>query len=101
MHRSAMMTIATQQDPAGPVTLALTGKCSGGGLGELRRAIDRARRMGKQIIIDLSEVTLMDRPSWTFSPHRCRRTSSWSIVPSTSSRGFVTQVYHEELWRKL
>ena len=61
-----MMTIATQLDPAGPVTLALTGKCSGGGLGELRRAIDRARRMGKQIVIDLGEVTLMDRPSLEF-----------------------------------
>jgi hypothetical protein len=61
-----MITIAKQLDPAGPVTLSLAGKCSGGGLGELRRAIDRARRMGKQIIIDLGEVTLMDRPSLQF-----------------------------------
>jgi hypothetical protein len=53
-------------DPSGPVTLTLAGKCSGGCLGELRRAIERARRMQKQIIIDMSEVTLMDRPSLQF-----------------------------------
>jgi hypothetical protein len=61
-----MVKIGTQLDPSGPVTLTLAGKCSGGGLGELRRAIDRARRMGRQIVIDLGEVTLVDRPSLQF-----------------------------------
>jgi anti-anti-sigma regulatory factor len=55
-----------QIDPAGPVTLTLAGKCSGGSLGELRRAIEKARRLQKQIIIDMSEVTLVDRPSLQF-----------------------------------
>jgi len=55
-----------QFDSTGPVTLSLSGKCSGGCLGELRRAIDKARRMQKQIIIDMSEVTLVDRPSLQF-----------------------------------
>ena len=61
-----MVKIDTQLDPAGSVRLALAGKCSGGCLGELRRAIDRARRMQKQIVIDMSEVTLVDRPSLQF-----------------------------------
>lgn len=61
-----MLKFAKQIDPAGPVTLALEGKCSGGSLGELRRAIDKARRMQKPIIIDMSEVTLVDRPSLQF-----------------------------------
>ena len=61
-----MVKVAKQLDPSGPVTLALAGKCSGGGLGELRRAIEKARRMQKQIIIDMSEVTLVDRPSLQF-----------------------------------
>ncbi len=60
-----MVKIA-QLDPLGPVTLTLAGKCSGGCLGELRRAIERARRMQREIVIDLSEVTLMDRPSLEF-----------------------------------
>jgi len=61
-----MVKIETQLDPAGEVRLALAGKCSGGCLGELRRAIERARRLQRQIVIDLSEVTLVDRPSLQF-----------------------------------
>lgn len=61
-----MVKIETQFDAAGAVTLTLAGKCSGGCLGELRRAIDRARRMQKQIVIDMSEVTLVDKPSLQF-----------------------------------
>ncbi len=55
-----------QPDPLGPVTLTLVGKCGSGCLGELRRAIDRARRMQQEVVIDLGEVTLMDRPSLEF-----------------------------------
>jgi len=61
-----MVKFGKQIDPSGPVMLTLAGKCSGGSLGELRRAIDKARRMQKQIIIDMSEVTLVDRPSLQF-----------------------------------
>jgi len=67
-----MVKIETQFDPAGPVRLALAGKCSGGCLGELRRAIARARRMQKQIVIDMSEVTLVDRPSLQFLASQVR-----------------------------
>lgn len=61
-----MVKIATQIDPCGHVTLTLAGKCNGGSLGELRRAIDKARRFQRQIVIDLGEVTLVDRPSLQF-----------------------------------
>jgi len=67
-----ILKIATNHDPAGPVTLVITGKCSGGSLGELRRAIDRARRSQKQIVIDMSEVTLVDRPSLQFLAAQAR-----------------------------
>ena len=67
-----MVKIAKQLDPLGPVTLTLAGKCSGGCLGELRRAIDKARRMQKQIVIDMSEVTLVDRPSLQFLAAQAR-----------------------------
>jgi len=60
------MVKVAQIDPMGPVTLTLAGKCSGGCLGELRRAIEKARRRQRQIIIDMSEVTLVDRPSLQF-----------------------------------
>jgi hypothetical protein len=61
-----MMKIATHLDPSGTMTLTLAGKCSGGCIGELRRAIERARRMHRRVVIDLSEVTLIDRPSLQF-----------------------------------
>jgi len=67
-----MVKFGKQLDPAGPVMLTLAGKCSGGALGELRRAIDKAKRMQKQIIIDMSEVTLVDRPSLQFLAAQAR-----------------------------
>lgn len=66
-----MVKIA-QLDPSGPVTLTLAGKCSGGSLGELRRAIEKAKRMQRQIVIDLSEVTLVDRPSLQYLAEQAR-----------------------------
>jgi len=67
-----LIKVATRLDPAGPITLALAGKCSGGCLGELRRAIEKARRTQKQIVIDMSEVTLVDRPSLQFLAAQAR-----------------------------
>jgi anti-anti-sigma regulatory factor len=67
-----MVKIATQLDPAGPVTVTLAGKCNGGSLGELRRAIDKARRTHRQVVIDLGEVTLVDRPSLQFLAEQAR-----------------------------
>ncbi len=60
------MVKVTQIDSIGPVTVSVSGKCSGRCLGELRRAIEKARRMQRQIVIDMSEVTLVDRPSLQF-----------------------------------
>jgi hypothetical protein len=48
------------------VRVSPLGKLAGGSLGELRRAIEKARRTHKDIAIDLSEVTLLDRHSLSF-----------------------------------
>jgi hypothetical protein len=48
------------------VKLAPLGKLVGGALGELRRAIEKARRNRQEVAIDLSEVTLVDRNSLLF-----------------------------------
>ncbi len=61
-----MLTIEIRLDTDGDATVALTGKCNGTSLGELRRAIERARRGHKRVVIDMSEVTLLDRPSLQF-----------------------------------
>ncbi|HEY1756559.1 MAG TPA: hypothetical protein VGG72_14250 [Bryobacteraceae bacterium] len=55
------MRIAVSTESQDTVKVALAGIMSGVGLGELRREIDRARRMRKRIELDLGEVTLLDR----------------------------------------
>ena len=48
------------------VRLALTGKVSGNNLGDLRRQIEKARRLRREVVIDLSEVTLVDHQALEF-----------------------------------
>ncbi len=62
----SVVKIAPRQDPAAPITLLIAGKCNGGCVGELRRAIEKARRAQQQIVIDMSEVTLVDRTTLQF-----------------------------------
>ncbi|HLJ17231.1 MAG TPA: hypothetical protein VKV15_22240 [Bryobacteraceae bacterium] len=61
-----MLKIATQLDPAGQVTLALVGCLSEDYLAELERTLESIRRTHKQVLIDLSELTLVDRHSLQF-----------------------------------
>jgi len=68
----AMVRIAARQENNGTVTLVISGKCNGGCIGELKRAIEKARRMQKQIVIDMSEITLVDRPSIQFLAAQAR-----------------------------
>jgi anti-anti-sigma regulatory factor len=60
-----MMTIAARANEHS-LTLAVQGKLSGAALGELRREIEKARRIRQHVVIDLSEVTLVDRHSLEF-----------------------------------
>lgn len=51
---------------AAAVTLTLAGKVCSTSLGALRRRIERARRARGGVVIDLSEVTLIDKPALQF-----------------------------------
>jgi anti-anti-sigma regulatory factor len=75
-----MLTIDMKLDN-GDATLALAGKCNGTSLGELRRAIDRARRSHKRVVIDLSEVTLLDKPSLQFLAAQTREDVTLTNCP--------------------
>jgi hypothetical protein len=61
-----MFTIAGRFEAPEAVRLALAGKMSANALRELRREIEDAIRRRKPIVLDLSEVTLVDRPSIDF-----------------------------------
>lgn len=57
---------ATISNPSSAAILTLAGKVCSASLGALRRRVDRARRMRCGVVIDLAEVTLIDRPSLEF-----------------------------------
>ncbi len=66
------MRIEVSTESQEKIKVALAGAMSGVGLGELRREIDRARRMRKHIELDLGEVTLLDRHCVTFLAEQSR-----------------------------
>lgn len=62
-----MLKIDTKPDASGNVRLTLTGRMHANALGELRRAIERARRQrARRVLLDLGEITLADRASIDF-----------------------------------
>jgi anti-anti-sigma regulatory factor len=61
-----MLKIESKPEATGAVRLALAGRMHANSLGELRRAIDRARRQRGRVALDLSEITLADRASIDF-----------------------------------
>jgi anti-anti-sigma regulatory factor len=62
-----MLKIESKPEITGTVRLALAGRMHANSLGELRRAIDRARRQrARRVLLDLSEITLADRASIDF-----------------------------------
>jgi anti-anti-sigma regulatory factor len=60
------MVPGTLTNPSAAVTVTLTGKVGSASLGALRRRIDRARRQRGSVVIDLGEVTLIDKPALEF-----------------------------------
>ena len=68
-----MLKIEAKPEVTGTVRLALAGSLHLNSLGELRRAIDRARRQHfHRVALDLSEITLADRASIDFLAQQSR-----------------------------
>ena len=68
-----MLKIESKPEATGTVRLALAGKMHANSLGEIRRAIDRARRQrARHVALDLSEITLADRASIDFLAQQSR-----------------------------
>jgi anti-anti-sigma regulatory factor len=68
-----MLKIESKPEATGIVRLTLAGRMHANSLGELRRAIDRARRQrARRVALDLSEITLADRASIEFLTQQSR-----------------------------
>jgi len=67
-----MFKIESKPEAVGHVRLVLAGRMNANSLGELRRAIERARRHRGRVALDLGEVTLADRPSIDFLVQQTR-----------------------------
>jgi len=67
-----MLKIEFRPEAVGQVRLVLAGRMNANSLGELRRAIERARRHRRRVALDLDEVTLADRPSINFLAQQTR-----------------------------
>lgn len=76
-----MLKIDVKLDEENDATVSLVGKCSGNSLGELRRAIERARRAQKHVVLDLSELTLVDKPSLQFLAAQTREDVTLTNCP--------------------
>jgi anti-anti-sigma regulatory factor len=62
-----MFKIESKPESTGTVRLKLAGRLHANSLGEVRRAIDRARRQrASRVALDLGEITLADRASVDF-----------------------------------
>ncbi len=68
-----MLKIEFKPEGTGTVRLELAGRMHANSLGELRRAIDRARRQrARRVALDLGEITLADRASIDFLAEQSR-----------------------------
>ena len=66
IKRLEVLSIVSRQEVDGILRLALAGKMTANGIGELRRELEEAKRHRKPVQLDLSEVTLLDRVSADF-----------------------------------
>jgi hypothetical protein len=62
-RRSELHVVVNKNEGASSIRLAVAGRMTANGIGELRREIDEARRRRVAVHVDLTEVTLVDRVS--------------------------------------
>ena len=86
--------IAEQHPSQQTVTLLLNGKFSEESLAELDDSISRARGVSERVLIDLSEVTLVDRKVVQYFSDRASEDIRLVNCP-TYLRGWIKQVSEE------
>ena len=75
------MHIQTSIEPSGAVTLAIAGTFNCAGVADFERALDAARRLEQPLFLDLSRITLIDRPTLRYLVDVLRRDVRLVICP--------------------
>jgi hypothetical protein len=57
------MYIQTTIEPSGAVMLMLAGTFNGAGVADFERALDLAHQLEQPVFLDLTRITLIDRPT--------------------------------------
>ena len=68
-----MCTMTVSSSQSNSLTLAVAGKVNADSLAEIGRYIESGRRNRQQVVLDLSEVTLLDRAAARFFGETARQ----------------------------
>jgi anti-anti-sigma regulatory factor len=62
-ENNRLMHIHTNIEPSGAVTLSIGGTFNAAGVADFELALDAARRLAQPVFLDLTRITLIDRPT--------------------------------------
>ncbi len=82
-------------NPAGPLTLALEGNVSEDALPEIVRLIQDGEQSRRRVVLDLGDVTLMDRVAVRFFASQLRRGIELTNCPSYLKHWISRETIHE------
>jgi|UPI00037CD0EE anti-anti-sigma regulatory factor len=90
-----MFSMTALSHAADCVTLALAGSVNAEVLSEIERLIDNGRRMQGHVVLDLSEVTLMDRTAARFFAGRLQEGVELVNCPLYLEPWILRETIHE------
>jgi anti-anti-sigma regulatory factor len=90
-----MMRIMTRIEATGVVTLVVAGTFNAVGVADFDRALEDARRLHQPVVLDLSEVRLIDRPTLKYLIDLMQHDFNLVICPD-----FVEHWIHRESARE-
>jgi len=92
-----VMQIQTSVEPSGAVTLMLAGTFNGAGVADFERALDMARGLEQPVFLDLTRITLIDRPTLRYLMDLIDRDVRLVICPPRVEQWITREAEREEL----
>ena len=90
-----MFSVSVQSNPAGALTVTLAGSVDAGALPGIERLIEDGKRSQKQVVLDLEEVTLMDRAAVLFVAGQLKQGVEVTNCPVYINHWILRETTHE------